>query len=170
MPRNSTASSFAERLRRRTEEERKLLERYERRRERLLESDLEKLAASSRSAAERARRRIDAAFDGVLRHQGWTTALAWAAPLAAGIALFGLIMAWNWAAWELGVERRGRERARLEAEIRERELTLERLEEKTWGIELRREPDGMYVVLSEGTAAETGLRVDGREAIRLSRD
>ena len=29
MPRNSTASSFAERLRRRTEEERKLLERYE---------------------------------------------------------------------------------------------------------------------------------------------
>ena len=60
------------------------------------------------------------------------------------------------------------ERAQLETEIADQRLTLERLNEKTWGVDLVENNDGKFVVLPRDTRQETPLQFEGRWVLPLS--
>ena len=59
------------------------------------------------------------------------------------------------------------ERVQLETEIADQRLTLERLNEKTWGVDLVENNDGKFVVLPRDARPETPLQFEGRWVLPL---
>lgn len=61
------------------------------------------------------------------------------------------------------------EKASLQEEIKQNQLTLEALKAKTWGIRLQEYPDGKYIVLPKGCSGSSYGKLDGCNAVKLSK-
>lgn len=62
------------------------------------------------------------------------------------------------------------ERARLESEITDQRLTVQRLQDQTWGVRLLEDSQGRFVVLPKGTLSNPPWTwTGGFPAVRLSR-
>lgn len=149
MAETSTPSGLSERLRKRREEEEKRIEAEGRRYEDLITSELKQLGASARSGAARELRSIEndleagTAWTGALLRKAWVRTLATAISLLLGI----LIGSWGLTQW---LSSRVRALMEVETRIEQQEVTLQRLEGKTWGLDLHETGNGEYVVLPQG--------------------
>jgi hypothetical protein len=171
----STPGGLSERLRKRREAEEQRVEAERQRFESLITSELGKLGESASSAAASALRSIESdlaagtARTGALLRKAWARTLATALSLLLGIS----IGSWGLAQW---LSSRTQTLLELELRIAERELTLELLEGKTWGLDLRETGNGKYVVLPQGARmldrdnrpAAPAWTVGGRPAIKLA--
>ena len=166
---------LSERLqRRRREAERESGQRLaaERRRwQELTESELRKLGASARGAAQRELSTIE----GDLRAgRGRVNALAlkaWARAAGIGAAIFlgVLVGSWGLTSWQAGrILRQQEALAAQQVAIAEQERTLEILREKTWGVVLHEGSDGRYVVLPKGSERDTRWTIGGRPSVKFS--
>ena len=167
----SRPGGLSERLRRRLEEDRKLLESQRRRTEELIRSEHRQLAESSRRSAAAARRSIESASEELAAHQAAALRKAWRRPLLAGLSLFlGIsIGSWGLTRWlSARIAGQLQESARLEAEIEQLRRTEERLRERTWGVYLHEGSQGRYVVLPRGAEPDTGWTIGGRPSVKLS--
>ncbi|HAW2125297.1 TPA: MbeB family mobilization protein [Escherichia coli] len=54
--------------------------------------------------------------------------------------------------------------------IRQQNDTLKQLDAKTWGVRFHQEPGGKYLVLPEGMKADTGWKVEKRNAVKLEKE
>ena len=59
-------------------------------------------------------------------------------------------------------------RSEWEAEMAEQRLTIQQLQETTWGVRFQEAENGRSLVLPQGTEPATGWTVDGQPAVRLS--
>lgn len=145
----STPGSLSDRLRKRREEEEKRIEAERQRVETLITTEFGKLGANASSAADSALRSIESDLEQGAGRVGTLLLKAWARSLAIAISLLlGIsIGSWGLAQW---LSLRARALAELEARIEEQERTLELLEGKSWGLELREASNGRYVVLPKG--------------------
>jgi len=165
-------TGLIERLRRKTEEDRRLIEGHRKQIERLLRDELRQLTESSRRYVESALRTIE-------RDTGRVVLRAWlrSAAVGLGVTVGIAVGSWGLTQWlTAGIGSRIEERGRLGEEIEAQRRTLEELEAKTWGIQLRELDNGNFVVLPRAGALdgtdrplETGWSVDGRPAVKLSR-
>ena len=55
-----------------------------------------------------------------------------------------------------------------ESEIAEQRLTVQHLQETTWGVRFHEEENGRFLVLPQGTVPATGWTVGGQPAVKLS--
>ena len=145
----STPSSLSERLRQRREEEEQRIAAERQRHEDLIASELGKLGQSARESAARELRSIESDLAagtvrmGTLLRKAWARTLATALSLLLGISLGS----WGLTQW---LSFRVRTLMELETRIERQELTLERLEAKTWGLDLHETNNGKYVLLPPG--------------------
>lgn len=153
----SMPSSLRERLRQRHEEDARRIAAERKRYEGLIESEFAALGQSARESAAGALRTIESDLAAGTGRASALVRKAWARTLATAISL---LLGISIGSWGLGqwLSYRVRTLVELEAQIEEREQTLELLEEKTWGLDLREAGNGKYVVLPEGV-----LTLDGRD-------
>lgn len=181
MSETSKPSALSARLKRNIERRRGEIEK-------LTASELRKLAASLQGVASDALRSIasDTERQAVIERRKTAEALrgarqeaetlrsylkrAWLRPLMIGLSLFlGILLgSWGLTQWVASkIEVQLQTWAQLEAEIKEQELTLERLREKTWGVSLHEGSKGRYVVLPWGAELDTRWTIGGRPSVRF---
>lgn len=141
-------------------------------------AELSRIESATAERAGVTRQRLSAALDGI-EAESETLARhlrrAWVRPLAIGTSLcLGISLgSWGLTRW---LSFRVQTLVGLEAQIEERERTLELLEGKTWGLDLHEGGNGKYVVLPEGALILDGRdrpqkaewTVGGRAAIKLT--
>ena len=180
MARTSTPGSLSDRLRKRREEEEKRIEAERQRYESLITSEFGKLGAHVSSAVASAENSIESDLEAVVDRQRSVLQWSWGLPLAAGIALFLLILigSWGLAQWQSSrIRDRSQTLERLDGEVEERTRVLEQLNAGTWGIRLHEAANGKYVVLPPGALTLDGrdrprkpewTTVEGQAAVKLS--
>ena len=146
----SMPGGLSERLRKRREEDERRIGAERQRLEALITSEFGKLGEHVSSAVASAQSSIEndlaagTARTGAVLRKAWARTLATAISLLLGI----LIGSWGLTQW---LSFRVQALLELESKIAEQELTLELLEEKTWGLELYEASNGRYVVLPKGS-------------------
>ena len=96
---------------------------------------------------------------------------AWARPIVVGLLILLGICGGSWGLTQWlssGIQARLQIRSELEAEIIEQRLTVQQLQETTWGVRFHEEENGRFLVLPQGTVPVTGWTVGGQLAVKLS--
>jgi len=95
---------------------------------------------------------------------------AWLRPIVIGLLIFLGIFAGSWGLmhWlSSNIRARLEIRSELDAEIVEQRLTLQQLQETTWGVRFHEAEEGRFLVLPRGTVPATGWTVDDQLAVKL---
>ena len=96
---------------------------------------------------------------------------AWLRPIVVGLLILLGICGGSWGLTQWlssGIQARLQIRSELEAEIIEQRLTVQQLQETTWGVRFHEEENGRFLVLPQGTVPATGWTVGGQPAVKLS--
>ena len=95
---------------------------------------------------------------------------AWSRPIVIGLLIFLGIFVGSWGLmhWlSSNIRARLEIRAELDAEIAEQRLTVQQLQETTWGVRFHEAEEGRFLVLPKGTVPTTGWTVDDQLAVKL---
>ena len=95
---------------------------------------------------------------------------AWSRPIVMGLLLLLSICGGSWGLmhWlSSNIRARLEIRAELGAEIAEQRLTVQQLQETTWGVRFHEAAEGRFLVLPRGTVPATGWTVDDQLAVKL---
>ena len=95
---------------------------------------------------------------------------AWSRPIVMGLLLLLSICGGSWGLmhWlSSNIRARLEIRAELGAEIAEQRLTVQQLQETTWGVRFHEAEEGRFLVLPRGTVPATGWTVDDQLAVKL---
>lgn len=164
MAKTGSMTELERRLQAKAEEDRERAEQIYLAELKTLGANLRRCASKERSSTERAMEALTRPVRGTLRR---LTGLY--------IALGVLLSLGTWGANLALVQRRSsqieslrEERARLETKIADQRLTLERLNEKTWGVDLAENNDGKFVLLPRDTRPGTPFQFEGRWVLPLS--
>ena len=172
MSKPGSLSSLAGQLQRQIEEDRKQIERHRKRTESILSAELKTLSENLRrrvleeaSSTERAMESLNRSATAILKRLALLGVF-----LGLSVSLGTLTVNWALGQWQSSrIENLKEERARLEAEIEGQRLTLKRLDEKTWGIQLVKDDQGPLVVLPQGALPNPEWTWGGRPAVPLPR-
>ncbi len=166
MEKTSSANDLTERLRRRLESERREIEE-------LTASELERLAENSRRVARSALSTIERDTEEATGRMRELLLKAWLRPFVVGLSLWIGICAGSWATmrWlSRSIQDRIEMAAGLGRDIEDARRTLAQMEVDTWGIVFHEIEGERFVVLPEDALADPPWRVDGRPALKLSRE
>ena len=133
--------------------------------------ELKVLGESLRGVGGSALRTIEADTAAATGRMGALLLRAWVRPLLVGLSLSRGICGGSWAAMRLlwtAIEWKVETLAALTADIEEARETLTKIEETTWGLELREIDGERFVVLPAGTPDRPFWTVGGRPALKLS--
>lgn len=147
MDETGSMSELERRLRTKAEEDR-------RRSEQIYLDELKMLGANLRQRVRKEADSIVSAMESLTRPVRGTLRRLTLLYIALGALLSLGIFGGNWALvqWQSSrIESLWEERAQLEAEIAGQRLTLERLQDQTWGVRLVEGKNGRFVVLPKGT-------------------
>ena len=156
-------SELERRLRAKAEEDRRRSERIYLGELRTLGKNLRRCVRKDASSIERVMERLNASARVILRR---LALLGVGLGLSVSLGIFG----GNWAlqGWlSSRVQSLRAEQVRLETEIADQRLTLQRLNEKTWGVQLVQDSQGPLVVLPKGTIPNPKWTLGGLPAIPL---
>ena len=95
---------------------------------------------------------------------------AWSRPIVMGLMLLLSICGGSWGLmhWlSSNIRARLEIRTELGAEIAEQRLTVQQLQETTWGVRFHEAEEGRFLVLPRGTVPATGWTVDDQLAVKL---
>ena len=104
------------------------------------------------------------------RNMGRVLLTAWLRPIVVGLLIFLGIFVGSWGLmhWlSSNIRARLEIRAELDAEIAEQRLTVQQLQETTWGVRFHEAEEGRFLVLPQGTVPATGWTVDDQLAVKL---
>ena len=157
-------SELERRLQVKAEEDRERAEKIYLAELKTLGENLRRCASKERSSTERAMESLTRPLVAVLRRitlvgvfLGVSLSLGtWCANLA--------LVQWQ----SSRIESLREERAQLETEIADQRLTLERLNEKTWGVNLADDEGNRYVMLPKGTLPGDPFEFKGRWVVPIS--
>ena len=153
------------RLQAKAEEDRKRAEQIYLAELKTLGENLRRCASKERSSTERAMESLTRPLVAVLRR---ITLVGVFLGVSLSLGTWGANLALvQWQSSQ--VESLREERSRLETEIVDQRLTLERLKDKTWGVQLVEDKDGPLVVLPQGALENPKWTYGGRPAVPLSR-
>ena len=141
--------------------------------EALTASELERLAENSRGVARNALSTIERDTEEATGRMRESLLKAWLRPLIVGLSLWLGIFGGSWATmhWlSRSIQARIETAAELDFDIKEARQTLAQLEVDTWGIVFHEIKGERFVVVSDGALADPPWRVDGRPALKLSRE
>lgn len=176
---SSNVSKLRTRLEQKSEQDRQQIEELIRREYGKLSKNLQSIAGSELSTIENAIRkeveeyaaRVQVLLDRT-RQANRALTKAWLRPLVVGLSLFLGILGGSWGLtrWlSSNIESLLDTKAALSVEIKEQQLTVERLKETTWGVVLHEGNEGRrFVVLPAGTLKYPPWTVGGRPAVELS--
>ena len=188
MSETSSPQTLSERLRQKLEADRQAVENLTRQELEKLASDLRKACASALSSTEAAidkttrdalstlRMRSDmlsATLSEIEQRTKATTTLTtrnWIKLLVISLSLFLGVSLGSWGLMQFLASRiQGQieTKAALALEIEYQQRTLEQIEAKTWGIELKQDKEGRFLVLPLGVNPSTGWTVGKRQAVKL---
>ena len=172
MSKPGSLSSLAEQLQQQIEEDRKQIERHRKRTESIMSAELKTLSENLRRRVGAEARSIERAMESLNRS---------AAAILKRLALLGVFLGLsvslgtltvNWALgqWQSSrIESLTQRRAQLEAEVGRFEATVQRLQDKTWGVQLVEDDQGRLVVLPPGALENPKWTVGGLPAVPLPR-
>ena len=160
----STPNELTSRLRRRLETDHRQIEET-------AASELRRLGESLSAVVNGALRTIEADTASAVGRLSALLRRAWLLPLVAGLSLSLGIVGGSWAGtrwlWTT-IEQQIEALAVLRVDIAEARATLARIEETTWGLELKEIDGERFVVLPAGTLDYRPWTVGGRPAVKLS--
>ena len=147
MDETGSMTELERRLRKKAEEDRKRSERIYQAELKTLGENLRRCASNEQSSTERAMEGLTRPLVGVLRR---ITLVGVFLGVSLSLGTWGVNLAL--VQWQSSrIESLREERARLETEIADQRLTLERLQDQTWGVRLVEGKKGRFVVLPKGT-------------------
>ena len=166
MERTSTANDLSDRLRKRLESERREIEE-------LTASELKRLAENSRRVARNALSTIERDTEEATGRVRELLVKAWLRPLIVALSLWLGFFGGSWATMRwlaVSIQTRIETRAGLNRDIEDARRTLAQLEVDTWGLVFHEIEGERFVVVPDETLDDPPWRVDGRPALKLSRE